>query len=127
MNVELKKLCTKDEFTFEAKEKLRIGTMRVDFASGPPASKWTPSEFMKTFIDKFGIDAVNEVQAVVNDIQFRLLSTFDKVVDTCGGFGYRHETNRFIEYGKFNYWIRLIPVRGDYNYYIKIYLKEELN
>jgi S-adenosylmethionine hydrolase len=121
-----KTLHKEEEFTFEVKEELRIGTMRVDFADGGLSNKWTGTKLMGDFIDKFGNVALNEAQETANDIQFKLLDTFDKVVEECGGNGYKFESNRFSYSDRFNYWIRLLPVKGDYNYYIKVYLKEEI-
>lgn len=126
MKAVIEKLCTADEFSFEVKEELRIGTMRVDFNDGCLANKWVTSGLIKIFLGKFHMKAMIEVQKVVNDIEYRLLDTFDKVVKVCGAEGYDYETDRFISYGNCNYWIRLIPVMGEYNYYIKIYVKEEL-
>lgn len=115
----MKILLASEDFTFEVKEELRIGTMRVDFADGSLSNKWTPTELFETIS---GIE-INEVQKIVNDIQFKSLNTFDKVGEECGGYGYKFECNRFCSSDKFNYWIKLIPVKGDYNYYIKVYLK----
>jgi len=111
-----------EEFTFEVKEELRIGTMRVDFADGSLSNKWTSTELITT-VDH---SLLREAQDIANDIQFNSLDTFDKVVEECGGEGYKFECNRFCSSDKFNYWVKLIPTMGDYNYYIKIYLKEAI-
>lgn len=122
----IKKLHTEDEFNFEVKENLRLGTMRVDFSDGSLANTWLPSESMEGFINKYDMAGVEEIQKVVNEIQFELIDTFAKVQELCNGYGYDHQTNMYVSYGKCNYWIKLVPVQGDYNYYIKVYIKEEL-
>lgn len=111
---------------FEFKKELMIGSMKVDFNSGNLANSWSTSDLMNLFIFKYHADGLTEIQNVMNDIMFRLLDTYKKVVDECGGFeGHEYETNRYVSHGNCNYWIRLIPFMGGSNYYIKAYFKKE--
>lgn len=122
------KLLTDNELNFRVKEELRLGTMRAYFDNGMQlCSSWFPTVMLNSYINHEDRRGIQEIQATINKIMFDRFKSFDKVYYLCDGYGYEHETNRFINGTKFNYWIRFIPVRGDYNYYIKVYLKEKEN
>lgn len=122
----LVELCSGEEFSFKVKEENRVGTMRVYFDGDVQlCNSWFPSSNMRELANTYGKRLLVELQDVLNDIMFNKLNTFDKVIDTCGGYGYDYEANRFTQFGQCNYWIRLIPAKGDYNYYIKDYIKED--
>jgi hypothetical protein len=103
---------------FEVDKAKKIGHMRCDFADGRLANSWFPTELAK----KEGVD-LHEIQKIVNEIMFEEITTFDKVVELSGGEGYDYRSNRFVYEGKYNYWIDLNPVKGDYNFYIHVYEK----
>jgi hypothetical protein len=103
-------------FEFEAEKK--VGHMRCDFQDGSLANSWFPTDHSKD-------ENVNltDIQNTVNSVMFDELTTFEKVVELCGGEGYDFRQNRFFVEGDYNYWIDLIPAKGDYNYYIHVYTK----
>lgn len=108
----------KKEYTFEVDNEKKIGHMRCDFADGSIANTWFPTALAK----KDGVN-LQEIQDVVNEIMFKEITSFEKVVELCNGQGYDFRSNLFVYEGKYNYRIDLIPAKGDYNYYIHVYEK----
>ncbi|PLS19606.1 hypothetical protein CVD28_04095 [Bacillus sp. M6-12] len=106
------------EQRFEVNKEKKIGHMRCDFADGRLANKWFPTELAS----KEGVN-LKEIQNIVNAIMFEEITTFDKVIELCEGLGYDNTSNRFVYEGEYHYWINLVPVAGDYNYYIHVYEK----
>lgn len=113
----------KRELFWEFKKELKIGHIRADFNDGGLHNSWIPAHDQEERVKKHGID-LSEVQKVVNDIMFNHYMTLEKVQEVCGGCLYSDESKVFITYGKCNYWVRFIPVKGDYNMYINVYAKE---
>ena len=91
--------------------------MRVDFADGSIANSWFPTALATSK------ENLQEIQDVVNDIMFDQITSYDKVVEICGGEGLDETANLYVYEGNYNYWINLIPIKGDYNYYINVYKK----
>lgn len=110
------------EMGFKFQKELKIGHIRADFNDGDknPFNRWFANEDIQVLTDKHDID-LKEVQEAVNYVMFEHFSTWDKLVEACGGTGYDKETNYFGTHGKCNYWIRLLPCKGDYNMYINVY------
>lgn len=95
----------------------KVGHMRCDFADGYLSNSWFPAELS-------GQVNLAEIQKMVNVIMFEKITTFDEVVELCGGrTGYDRRTNLYLHTTDFNYRIDMIPVMGDYNYYIHVYTK----
>lgn len=114
LNINLEK-----EPNFQENVDLKVGHMRCDFADGGIANSWFPTELASdSKVD------LHEIQKVVNLIMFDEITTFDKVVELCGGRGYDNRTNMYVHVGNYNYRVDMIPVMGDYNYYIHVYCKE---
>lgn len=111
-------LILETEQRFEVDKEKRIGHMRCDYQEGSIANTWFPTELTK----KEGVNH-REIQEIVNEIMFKEITSFDKVIELCGGQGYENRCNRFVYKGDYNYWIDLIPVKGDYNFYIQVYEK----
>ena len=44
------------------------------------------------------------------------LDVFDKVIEKCGGEGYKHEETFKVESESFDFFIRLKPVQDDYSH-----------
>lgn len=105
------------EYKFQVDDKKKIGHMRCDFADGHLANQWFPTDLANE------TENLHEIQNVVNKIMFEEIPSYDKVVELCGGEGIDKTTNFFIYEGNYNYWINLIPIRGEYNYYIHVYKK----
>ena len=103
---------------FDVENADKVGHMRCDFADGGIANSWFPTEMAMS-----GKVNLHEIQKVVNLIMFEEITTFDKVVKLCGGTGYDMRTNLYLHTADFNYRIDMIPVMGDYNYYIHVYVK----
>lgn len=118
--LKIKRICG-----IEADDKLKVGTMRVDFKDGSLANKWMSEELFESVLNVLGKKAINEIQSIVNYITFEKFDTFDKVVGACTNEGYEFSCNRFYKSENFKYWVRLIPVRDEYNYYIKVYLDDK--
>lgn len=106
------------EMTFEFNGEKKIGHMRCDFNDERLANSW----FGETLAKEDGVN-LKVIQETMNTIMFEEIPTFDKLVDMCGGMGYDKEQNRFLVQGDYNYWIRLLPAKGDYNLYIHVYMQ----
>lgn len=104
------------EMTFEFIAEKKIGHMRCDFNDGKLANTWFGTALAK----EEAVD-LKDIQETVNTIMFEEIPTFDKLVEMCGGMGYDKEKNLFLVQGDYNYWIRLLPAKGDYNLYINVY------
>lgn len=119
------KLKSKEEYYFEAKEELKVGTIRIDFDkryNGPLCEKWFPTQNMYRFSKQRLIDP-KEIQQVVKTIENEMVNSFDKVVRLCDGIGYNNSVWRYFRQGSCNYTLKFIPVVTDYNLYIYIYAK----
>lgn len=126
MNITEMELVKNAFFKTEEDGVIGLGLMRCDFEDGGLANKFFPSEVMEELVKKHDLD-LNQINSEVNYFMFEKFSTFEKIVVAC------HPTTRitddmhnlFAEGETCNYWIRLIPERGSYNMYIKIYVREK--
>lgn len=115
----MKKLSKEKIFDYNSKELL--GIMRFDFYDGSLANSWNEKELIKKLREENKID-LKVLQMELNEIQFELIKSYEKVVELCGGEGYNNETLLYIEYENFKYVIKLVPVNS-YSY-IYAYKKE---
>ena len=116
----MKKLSKEKIFDYNSKELL--GIMRFDFYDGSLANSWNEKELIKSLKEENKID-LKTLQMELNEIQFELIKSYENVIKLCDGEGYENETLLYIEYKKFKYVIKLIPVKDSYSY-IYAYKKE---
>lgn len=116
------------EQIFEVVNDLRLGCMKCDFVEGKISNQWYPTE---RFDDRLK-DKQSSISGVVNEIM-KKYDTFEKVVDECDNhYGYEvnilnglsNNVDFFYSKDDINYWVRLIPQKGDRNIYIQVYDKE---
>lgn len=119
----MKELRKEKYFNYDNEELL--GVMRFDFYDGSLANQWNPRELIIELSNKKQID-LKKLQQELNHVQFELITSFEKVVELCGGTGYNNETLLYIDFEVAKYVVKLIPVRDCYSY-IYTYIKEENN
>lgn len=103
-------------------EKL-LGRMRLDWLGSRidhVCNQWFPSpQFVEAMLqNNLSIQALQEV---LNELIFNQLNSFDRVIEQCGGEGYCYEQLFKIQTQKFNFFIRLKPVKDDYSYIFVYY------
>lgn len=114
---------------FEHNNALKIGIMKCDFIDKRMANNWNPTERAKS-------KSTNElkiIQKVINQIMDKY-DTFKKITDECDSYyntevdyiscGLLFIVDLFAIEGNFNYWIRLIPQKGERNIYISVFDKK---
>lgn len=116
----MKKLSKEKIFDYNSKELL--GIMRFDFYNESLANSWNEKELIKRLKEEKKIN-LKVLQIELNEIQFELIKNYEEVIRLCDGEGYDNETLLYIEYEKFKYVIKLIPVKDSYSY-IYAYKKE---
>lgn len=67
---------------------------------------------------KYKKDIILEIHRLLSKF-----STFQKIVEICGGTGYKNYYEEIITRDKYIYVIRLYPVEDEYNYYIHVFSK----
>ncbi|PJI10236.1 MULTISPECIES: hypothetical protein [Clostridium] len=115
--------------TFEVKNTLKIGHMRCSFEDKRMCNQWMP---LYRSNNKTSSE-LKEIQKVINEIMDKY-NTFEKVLHECEAYhgveinymfgGLNYNADLFLVHGNFNYWVRLIPQKGEYNLYISVYDKE---
>ncbi|URZ05957.1 hypothetical protein [Clostridium felsineum] len=117
------------EQTFEVKNNFKIGHMRCSFENKKMSNQWIPLYRSNNKTNS----ELKEIQKVINEIMDKY-NTFQKIVHECDAYykkeidymfdGINYNTDLFLSKGTFNYWVRLIPQKGEYNIYISVYDKE---
>lgn len=104
------------------KKENHVGSMRWDFADGETAlaNTWFPYQTLSK-------EDIAEIQPEINRIIFEKYNTFSSIIEECGGTSYDHLFIKHQESKHFVYAIKLIPVKGDYNGYVFVYRKDDLN
>lgn len=95
-----------------------IGMMRLDWVGSRKdevCNQWFPSSQMNQLLVEHPI-SIQQLQQELNDLIFNQLDVFDKVIEKCGGEGYKHEETFKVESESFNFFIRLKPVQDDYSH-----------
>lgn len=121
--VENMELTTKDFGVKESQERM-VGSMRCDFCDGILSNKFFQATNFESL--KEGLD-LHQIDMECNFIMFEKFKDFQSIVDACHpSTRITDEHNNLFSEGKeCNYWIRLIPEHGDYNMYIKMYVKPD--
>lgn len=104
-------------------EKNHVGTMRWDFTGGEHAicNQWFHAQELLE-------EETKEIQTKVNEFVFDRFNCLSRIVGECGGTSYNHETRLMPEETEhFIYGTKLIPVEKDYNGYVYVYRKGEVN
>lgn len=99
-------------------EKKALGRMRLDWLGSrrnEVCNKWFPSQHFEEVVTQYDI-SLQQLQQELNELIFNQLDVFEKVIEMCGGEGYKHEETFKVESESFNFFIRLKPVRDDYSY-----------
>ena len=99
-------------------ENKSLGIMRLDYCSSRPnevCNHWFPAAQMNQVLMEHPI-SIQQLQQELNELIFNQLDVFDKVIEKCGGEGYRHEETFKVESDSFNFFIRLKPVQDDYSH-----------
>lgn len=96
--------------------------MRIDWCGSNEklCNKWIPSKLLTDLKTSSKID-LTKLQYELNELQFGLLSSFDRVEKYCKGTGYDREQLFSISM-TYNYAVRLIPSIDTYSY-IYVYMK----
>lgn len=114
----------KSDIMWEFNKEKKLGHIRCDFDRGrasKPFSTWFKSDNMQYLVKKHSID-LKKIDSTINCILESKIDSYDKVVELCGGkIGYSAENSVYLQRDECNYWIRLIPVKEDYNIYISVY------
>ena len=101
-----------------------LGIMRLDYCSSRPnevCNQWFPSSQMNQVLMEHPI-SIQQLQQELNELIFNQLDVFDKVIEKCGGEGYKHEETFKVESDSFNFFIQLKPVQDDYSH-LFVYVK----
>ena len=99
-------------------EKKTLGRMRLDWLGSrrdEVCNQWFPSQRFEEVITQYDI-SIQQLQPELNELIFNQLDVFEKVIETCGGEGYKHEETFKVESESFNFFIRLKPVQDDYSH-----------
>lgn len=105
-----------EELTLD-KSKL-LGVMRLDWSGSrmnEVCNQWFPKEQLEMVLTDSGL-SVCSLQNHINEIIFKYLDNYDKVIDRCKGEGYSHEETFKIQTNDFSFFVRLKPVMGEYSY-----------
>ena len=99
-----------------------VGTMRFDFNDGERAlaNRWNP--YLEITREE-----INQIQPIVNEIMFNTFNSFSSIIKECNGTGYEKTKTIYKDEDNFLFAIKLIPVQGDYNGYIFVYRKGDIN
>lgn len=95
-----------------------LGVMRLDWSGSrinEVCNQWFPEEQLEIIIANNEL-SVRSLQNQINEIIFKQLDTFDKVIHRCKGEGYSYEETFRIQTDDFNFFVRLKPVSGEYSY-----------